>query len=86
MATFQRTGGLAQPWVWRTRCATGPGRIVLFGGIARNGELLMAPLRERFHEALLNIYHGRWTSRCSALPDDDAALLGAAALGHSLST
>ncbi|MFZ1693944.1 MAG: ROK family protein [Flavobacteriales bacterium] len=62
-------------------CATGPKRIVLFGGIARNGELLMAPLRERFHASLLNIYQGRVDLTVSALPDDDAALLGAAALG-----
>ena len=61
-------------------CATGPRRIVLFGGIARNGELLMAPLRERFHATLLNIYQGRVDLTVSALPDDDAALLGAAAL------
>lgn len=62
-------------------CATGPRRIVLFGGIARNGELLMTPLRERFHSSLLNIYQGRVDLTVSALPDDDAALLGAAALG-----
>jgi glucokinase len=62
-------------------CATGPRRIVLFGGIARNGDLLMAPLRDRFHVALLNIYQGRVDLTVSALPDDDAALLGAAALG-----
>jgi glucokinase len=59
---------------------TGPERIVLFGGIARNGELLMAPLRERFREFLLNIYQGRVDLVASALPDDDAAILGAAAL------
>jgi glucokinase len=64
-------------------CATGPKRIVLFGGIARNGELLMAPLRERFHATLLNIYQGRVDLTVSALEDDDAALLGAAALGES---
>ncbi len=59
---------------------TGPERVVLFGGIARNGELLMAPLRERFREFLLNIYQGRVDLVASALPDDDAAILGAAAL------
>lgn len=63
-------------------CVTGPRRVVLFGGIARNGELLMAPLRERFHAALLNIYQGRVDLSASALPEDDAALLGAAALGE----
>ena len=63
-------------------CATGPKRIVLFGGIARNGELLMIPLRERFHATLLNIYQGRVDLTVSGLEDDDAALLGAAALGE----
>ncbi len=61
-------------------CATGPRRIVLFGGIARNGELLMGPLRDHFQEVLLNIYKGRVDLAVSALPEDDAALLGAAAL------
>ena len=59
---------------------TGPERIVLFGGIARSGDLLMVPLQERFQEYLLNIYHGRVDLVASALPDDDAAILGAAAL------
>ncbi len=85
LATFERTVGWLAVGLANAVCATGPGRIVLFGGIARNGELLMAPLRARFHEALLNIYRGRVDITVSALPDDDAALLGAAALG-SLST
>lgn len=59
---------------------TGPKRIVLFGGIARSGDVLMEPLRVRFNEALLNIYQGRVDLVTSGLPDDNAALLGAAAL------
>lgn len=59
---------------------TGPARIVLFGGIARSGGLLMDPLQEWFGRSLLNIYHGRVDLVTSALPDDDAAILGAAAL------
>lgn len=59
---------------------TGPRRVVLFGGIVRSGDLLLAPLKKQFHEALLNIYQGRVDLTISALPDDDAALLGAAAL------
>jgi len=59
---------------------TGPERIVLFGGIARSGDLLMVPLQERFNEFLLNIYHGRVDLVTSALPEDDSAILGAAAL------
>ena len=81
VACFQRTTHWLAIGLANAVCFTGPQRIVLFGGIARNGELLMAPLRERFHAALLNIYQGRVDLVTSALPDDDAALLGAAALG-----
>lgn len=81
MECFKRTTDWLAIGLANAVCATGPRRIVLFGGIARNGELLMAPLRDRFHSALLNIYQGRVDLTVSALPDDDAALLGAAALG-----
>lgn len=80
IACFQRTTEWLSIGLANAVCATGPKRIVLFGGIARNGDLLMAPLRERFHANLLNIYQGRVDLTVSALPDDDAALLGAAAL------
>ncbi|MBL0126873.1 MAG: ROK family protein [Flavobacteriales bacterium] len=63
-------------------CATGPKRIVLFGGIMRSGDLLMKPLQEHFGKVLLNIYQGRVDLTVSALEEDDAALLGAAALGE----
>jgi len=85
LRTFERTVAWLAVGLANAVCATGPRRIVLFGGIARNGELLMAPLRDRFTTALLNIYRGRVDITVSALPDDDAALLGAAALG-TLST
>ncbi|QQR86193.1 MAG: ROK family protein [Flavobacteriales bacterium] len=78
---FKRTTDWLAIGLANAVCATGPQRIVLFGGIARNGELLLAPLRERFHAVLLNIYRGRVDLTVSALEDDDAALLGAAALG-----
>jgi glucokinase len=81
MVCFTRTTEWLAIGLANAVCATGPKRIVLFGGIARNGDLLMAPLRERFHSTLLNIYKGRVDLTVSALPDDDAALLGAAALG-----
>ncbi len=57
-----------------------PARIVLFGGIARNGDVLLNPLKRMFEDALLNIYHGNVEIVLSALPEDDAGILGAAAL------
>lgn len=55
-------------------------RIVLFGGIARNGDVLLGPLRTHFGQHLLNIHKGALDIVISALQEDDAALLGAAAL------
>jgi glucokinase len=80
LETFRHTVRWLAVGLANAVAVNGPKRVVLFGGIARNGELLMGPLRERFHEALLNIYQGRVDLTVSALPDDDAAILGAAAL------
>ncbi|MBK7086287.1 MAG: ROK family protein [Flavobacteriales bacterium] len=57
-----------------------PQRIVLFGGIARNGALLMDPLKQYFERDLFYIYHGQVELLLSALAEDDAGILGAAAL------
>jgi glucokinase len=59
---------------------TVPERIILFGGIARNGDVLMRPLREKFEAALLSIYQGKVALMLSELPEDDAGILGAAAM------
>lgn len=82
IACFERTAEWLAVGLANAVCATGPARIVLFGGIARNGELLLAPLSRHFRTHLLNIYQGRVDLVTSALPEDDAALLGAAALAH----
>ena len=64
---------------------TTPRKVVLCGGIAASGELLMRPLRERFEAALLHLYRGKVELVVSALPSDDAGILGAAALvGRSI--
>ena len=57
-----------------------PQRIVLFGGIARSGALLMDPLKQYFERDLFNIYRGKVELLLSALAEDDAGILGAAAL------
>jgi glucokinase len=63
-----------------TVALTVPERVVLFGGIARNGDLLMAPLQQYFHQDLLFLHQGKVELLLSALPEDDAGILGAAAL------
>ncbi len=59
---------------------TSPEAIFLFGGLARSGDLLMQPTQLSFEKNLHNIYRGTVRLLHSALPDSDAAILGASAL------
>lgn len=64
---------------------TSPETIFLFGGLANAGELLMRPLKKHFEESLLQIFKGKIKLAFSALPEGDAAVLGAASLAwHEL--
>ena len=78
--TFSDTARWLSIGLVNTVAITVPQRIVLFGGIARNGDLLMAPLKRCFERDLLYIHAGKVELLLSALPEDDAGILGAAAL------
>ncbi len=58
-----------------------PQAIVLFGGLAKSGEVLMKPLREEFEKCLMPIFRGKTKIILSELKESDAAVLGASALG-----
>ncbi len=57
-----------------------PQAIILFGGLARAGEVLFEPVRKYMEESLLSVFRNTVTIQPSALPDADAAILGASAL------
>lgn len=59
---------------------TSPKVIYLFGGLSQAGELLLKPLRAYFEQNLLNIYQDKIAIEISGLPNNDAAILGAASL------
>ena len=59
---------------------SGPEAIFLMGGPVKAGEVLMRPLRASFAKHLCFVYDGSVDIRVSELPDNDAAILGAAAL------
>jgi glucokinase len=80
LLTFERTARYLAVGLANAVSITSPRQIVLFGGIARSGDLLMEPLRRYFEPALLNVFQRRIELRLSELPDDDAGILGAAAL------
>jgi len=78
--TFRETARWLSIGLANAVAMTVPQRIVLFGGIARSGEVLLAPLKRYFEQDLFYIYQGKVDLLLSALPEDDAGILGAAAL------
>ncbi len=57
-----------------------PQAIVLFGGLARAGELIFKPAKEEMDANLISIWKGKVELIPSALKESDAAILGASAL------
>ena len=58
-----------------------PEAIILFGGLAKSGDLIMKPIQTAMDENVLKIYAGKTKLLLSQLKDEDAAVLGASALG-----
>lgn len=58
-----------------------PEAFILFGGLAKSGELLMKPLRESMEKNQMPIWRGKVRVLLSELKEADAAVLGASALG-----
>ncbi|MDO4334813.1 MAG: ROK family protein [Bacteroidales bacterium] len=58
-----------------------PQAIILFGGLAKSGELLLKPLKESFDKSVMPIFRGKTEILISQLKESDAAVLGASALG-----
>ena len=58
-----------------------PEAIVLFGGLAQAGDLLLEPIREAMEANMLPYWKGKVKLIPSALKSSESAVLGAAALG-----
>lgn len=58
-----------------------PQAIILFGGLAKSGDLLLKPLQESFEKNVFPIFRGKVKILISELKESDAAVLGASALG-----
>lgn len=61
-----------------------PEAIILFGGLAKSGDLLMKPLRQSMEDNLMPIFKGTVKLLFSEMKDADAAILGASALAWEL--
>jgi glucokinase len=57
-----------------------PEAIILFGGLSKAGEMLMQPIREQMEKSMLTLWKGKVKLMFSQLPEDDAAVMGAASL------
>lgn len=61
-----------------------PEAIILFGGLARAGDLLMNPIKRSLDKHVLKVFAGKTKLLFSELKESDAAVLGASALGWEI--
>ena len=77
---FEFTGKILGQTLADAVAITSPEAIILFGGLAQAGDFILNPTQKYFEENLLKIYHGKVKMLQSKLHENDAAILGAAAL------
>lgn len=78
---FEYTGKILGEALADFTVFSSPEAFVLFGGLAKSGELLMKPLVESMERNMLSIWKGKVKVLQSELKEADAAILGASALG-----
>lgn len=78
---FQYTGEIMGRAFANFVAFSSPEAIILFGGLARAGELLMKPIKESMDRNMFNMFKGKTKLLLSELKESDAAVLGASALG-----
>ena len=77
---FDYTGKILGQTLADMVAITSPQAIIFFGGLAHAGELLLGPVHKYMEANMLNIFQNKVALIRSALPDADAAILGASAL------
>ena len=80
MKVFQETGKILGEALADFVAVLNPEAIFLSGGLSNSGDLLLKPTRASFSKSLLSIYPNEPAIRTSAIPDNDAGVLGASAL------
>ncbi len=62
-------------------CIFFPESIIVAGGLIKSGEILLNPVKKYFEKEILETYKGgKVEITTSSLPEQDAAILGAASL------
>lgn len=80
LEAFNYTGDILGLALANSVAYTSPEAIFLFGGLALSGDFIFKPTIESFERNLLPIYKNKIKVLPSKLPENDAALLGAASL------
>ncbi|MDE6085686.1 MAG: ROK family protein [Muribaculaceae bacterium] len=78
---FEYTGEILGEALADFTVFSAPEAFVLFGGLAKSGDLLMKPLRNSMEKNMLSIWKNKVKILPSELKEADAAVLGASALG-----
>ncbi len=77
---FEFTGHVLGIALANACCYTSPEAIFLFGGLTQSGDAIFKPVRKSFRKNILNVYKGKTKILPSALPENEAGILGAASL------
>jgi glucokinase len=77
---FEYTGKILGETLADMVAITSPEAIVFFGGLAKSGAFLFDPVHRHMEANMLRIFKDKVKLKLSALPDADAAILGASAL------
>jgi glucokinase len=77
---FAKTGRILGQALADTAAHLSPEAIILSGGLAMAGEMILHPVREHFEKSIFHLFRGHVEIIPSRLPADDSAILGAGAL------
>lgn len=78
---FEYTGTILGEALADMTVFSSPEAFILFGGLAKSGDLIMKPLKEAMDKNMLSMFKGKPKVLLSELKEADAAVLGASALG-----
>jgi len=80
LKAFQHTGEILGKALANLAISFVPEAIILFGGLAESGELLLEPTRKHFEKNLLKIYKGKIKILRSSVTNSMSAVLGVSSL------
>lgn len=81
---FQQTGELLGKALANFTVFSSPEAFIIFGGLAKAGDLIFKPVKEAMEANMLKIFQNKVKVLPSQLKDADAAVLGASALGWEI--